>query len=98
MSCPVLARGLTIESVYRSGPGRLEPHGNFAEPVKGAGFDTPMYRLRRVSNVGGFHMSTLELMVVCAENQRFVGTSSNFHLVAPVEASIAHKTAWPLPA
>src|SRR4051812_23725255 len=98
MSLPELALSLTIEMVWRSGPGRPEPHGNFGVPVNGAGFDTPTYRFPALSKLGGCHWPPPELTFVCLLDQRFVGTSSHFHLIAPVEASSAERTAWPLPA
>src|SRR3954470_12270330 len=98
MILPVCSSSLTIESVKRSGPGLPEPHGSPGEPGKGAGFDTPTYRLPWPSKVGGYHCPPPELMCLFLLDHRFAGTSAHFHLVAPVAASIAHRTAWPLPA
>src|SRR5579859_2592316 len=90
-SLPVLASSLTSESVYRFGPGRLEPHGYLVVPRNGAGFETPRYRFPWLSKLGGYHWPPPELIVRCRFDHRFVGTSSHFHLVAPVRASSAQR-------
>ncbi len=93
----MLAFSLTIESVYRFGPGLLDPHGNWSVPGNGAGLAVPTYMFPWLSNAGEYHSPPPELIEMFSVDHRFSGAVSKCHSFFPVLASSAHRMPTPSP-
>src|SRR5260221_13983294 len=90
---PVFASSLTIELVYRFGPGRLDPQGRFESPGNGAGLPTPKYIEPLPSQAGVYQAPPRDL--ISGGPHRVLATVSKFHSFLPVFASNAQRATTP---
>src|SRR5262245_7837819 len=97
-SFPVEPSSATRESVYRFGPGRLEPFGYFLVPGNGAGLATAMNTRPAVSTAGGYQRPPPELTFGFPHSFAPSATVLNDHLTRPVLTPSAYTMPSPLPA